>query len=297
MPSTNSPSSTLDSLVSPVTDGASIALSTNRHGVAIRATHALIARGVRNLQLIAVPTSGRQADMLIGAGCVKTMESAGVTMDEHGQAPRFVAAVKSGSIQLKDTTCPALISAVQAGEKGVPFIPMRGLIGSDLLAHRDDYHTINNPMSNDSDPVVLLPAITPDFALFHAPMADQYGNVWIGKARELMTMAHAAKTTLITVEEIVDFDLMQDELHAPATIPAHYVSSYCVVEKGAWPLPLPGRYLADADELARYVSLARTEQGFDEYLQSQSRTNQGELKQGQRSSQASVANTAAAASR
>lgn len=267
MSASNSCITTLDSLVARIDDGASIAISTTRHGVAMRATHALIARQVRDLHLIAVPTSGMQADMLIGAGCVKTMESAGVTMDEQGQAPRFVAAVKSGSIRLKDTTCPALISAVQAGEKGIPFIPMRGLIGSDLLANREDYRTIDNPMSDDSDPVVLLPAITPDFALFHAPMADQHGNVWIGKARELMTMAHAAKNTLITVEEIVDFDLMQHELYAPATIPAHYITSCSVAENGAWPLPLPERYQADSDELARYVGLARTEQGFDEYLQ------------------------------
>ena len=269
MSATNTPHTTLDSLVAHINDGASIAISTTRHGVAIRATHALIDRQVRDLHLIAVPTSGMQADLLIGAGCVKTMESAGVTMDEQGQAPRFLAAVKTGSISLKDTTCPALISAIQAGEKGIPFIPMRGLIGSDLLANRDDYQTINNPMSDDSDPIVLLPAITPDFALFHAPMADRHANVWIGKARELMTMAHAAKNTLITVEEIVYFDLMQNELYAPATIPAHYIRSCCVAENGAWPLPLPERYKADADELARYVSLARTEQGFDSYLQSQ----------------------------
>ena len=268
MSATNTPLSTLESLVSRITDGASIAISTTRHGVAMRVTHALIEKQLRDLHLIAVPTSGMQADMLIGAGCVKTMESAGVTMDEQGQAPRFVAAVKSGAIQLKDTTCPALISAVQAGEKGIPFIPMRGLIGSDLLANRDDYQLIDNPMSDSVDPVVLLPAIAPDFALFHAPVADKHGNVWIGKARELMTMAHAAKNTLITVEEIVDFDLMQDELYAPATIPSHYVSACCIAERGAWPLPLPTRYKADANELARYVSLARTEQGFNEYLQS-----------------------------
>jgi len=272
MPASKQPVTTMkasvEALVAPIEDGSSIAISTTRHGVAMHATHALIDAQVRDLHLIAVPTSGMQADLLIGAGCVKTMESAGVTMDEQGQAPRFVAAVKAGTIQLKDTTCPALISAVQAGEKGIPFIPMRGLIGSDLLANRDDYKTIDNPMSDGKDPIVLLPAITPDFALFHAPMADTFGNVWIGKAREHMTMAHAAKRTLVSVEEVVDFDLMQHEQFAPATIPAHYISAYCVAEKGAWPLPLPERYTADADELQRYTSLARTQEGFDAYLQS-----------------------------
>ena len=86
---------------------------------------------------------------------------------------------------MKDATCPALHAAFQAAEKGVPFMPLRGLIGSDVLKHRPDWKVIDNPFGND-DPIVLLPAIKPDVALFHAPMADRDGNVWIGRQRELV---------------------------------------------------------------------------------------------------------------
>ncbi len=257
---------TLDVLLEPVIDGATIAIPPSRSGPAITATRALIERGVRDLHLIAVPTSGIQADMLIGAGCVSVMESAGVTLDEQGQAPRFVDAVKTGAISLKDTTCPALISALQAGEKGIPFIPMRGLIGSDLLANRPDYRVMDNPMADSGDPIVLLPAIRPDFALFHASLADRHGNVWIGKARELMTMAHAAKRTLVTVETIIEDDLMQDDLRAPATIPAHYVTSIAKVERGAAPLGLVGCYAADEARLVAYAEQARSAEGFAAFL-------------------------------
>lgn len=257
---------TLDALLEPITDGATIAIPPTRSGPAIAATRALIERGLRDLHLIAVPTSDIQADMLIGAGCVAVMESAGVTLDEQGQAPRFVDAVKTGSISLKDTTCPALISAVQAGEKGIPFIPMRDLIGSDLLANRPDYRVIDNPMVESGDPIVLLPAIRPDFALFHAPLADRHGNVWIGKVREQMTMAHAAKRTLVTVETIIEDDLMQDELRAPATIPAHYISAVAKAERGAWPLALTGCYSADEAALQAYASEARSAEGFSAFL-------------------------------
>jgi len=259
-------SKTLDGLLEPVTDGVSIAIPPSRSGVAVAATQALIERGVRDLHLIAIPTSGVQADILIGAGCVAVMESAGVTLDEQGQAPRFVEAVKASAIKLKDTTCPALISALQAGEKGIPFIPMRGLIGSDLLTNRPDYRVIDNPMAQSDDMIVLLPAIRPDFALFHAPLADRHGNVWIGKARELMTMAHAAMQTLVTVEAIVDDDLMQDELRAPATIPAHYITSVAKAERGAWPLALEGCYGADERALQTYASQARSAEGFAAFL-------------------------------
>lgn len=263
-------SKAVEDLIGQIGDGASIAVPPSGSAPSMAAARALINKGLKDLHLIAIPTTGIQADMLIGAGCVSVIESAGVTLDEQGQAPRFVDAVKTGQIRLKDTTCPALISALQAGEKGLPFIPMRGLLGSDLLRFRDDYRVIDNPMSDVSDPIVLLPAIVPDFAIIHAPMADRQGNVWIGKARELMTMAHAAKRTLVTVEEIVDFDLMQDELRAPATIPAHYITSFAEAVRGAWPLGLEGCYEADVTALETYATMAKNPQGFADFLQNNS---------------------------
>lgn len=262
----------LDDLVKLVPNGASLAIPTSASGAAIAATCALMVRQVSDLHLIAVPTAGLQADLLIGAGCVRLMESAGITLDEHGQAPCFVAAVKNGTIRLRDTTCPALISALQAGEKGIPFIPMRGLLGSDLLKYRQDYQVIPNPMAESGDPIVLLPAIVPDIALFHSPLADAHGNVWIGKARELMTMAHAAKQTLVTVEEIVDDDFMQDPLRAPAVVPAHYLTAIAEAKHGAWPLALEGCYQADSAALQAYASKAGSDDGFAEFLAEQSIT-------------------------
>lgn len=256
----------LDALAAMVPDGAKVAIPVSRSGPAVALTRSLILRGVKDLHLVAIPTAGIQADMLIGAGCVAVVESAGITLDEFGQAPRFVAAVKAGKIRLMDTTCPALVSGLQAAEKGVPFFPMRGLIGSDLLANRPDYKVIDNPMSDAADPIVLLPAIVPDVAMFHAPLADRHGNVWIGKARELMTMAHAAKRCLVTVEQIIDGDLMGDPLRAPAVIPALYVSAIAVAEGGAAPLALNGYYEADSVALAQYAAMAADEPGFAAWL-------------------------------
>ena len=168
------------------------------------------ARGARNLHLVCVPISGLQADVLIGAGCVRSIETSAVTLGEFGTAPRFAAALKAGSIRVLDATCPAIHAALQAGQKGIPFIPLRGLIGTDLVRHRPDWKVIDNPFGTD-DPIVLLPAIRPDVALFHAPLADAQGNVYIGRQRDLLTMAQAAKQTFVTVEAITDDDLMRDE--------------------------------------------------------------------------------------
>src|SRR5215207_6217303 len=260
---------TVEEALAPVTDGCVLLGARETAGVAMEATRALIRRGVKGLTLVTLPTSSLQADLLIGAGCVETLETSAVSLGEFGPAPRFTAAVTSGAIRIKDATCPALHAAFQASEKGVPFMPLRGLIGSDVLKRRPDWKVVDNPFEDGDetpDPIVLLPAIKPDVALFHAPMADRDGNVWIGRQRELVTMAHASEKTIVTVEKIVDDSLLADKTLAAGTLPGFYVESIAVAERGCWPLPLPEHYAWDAEHLKEYVALAATEEGFAKYL-------------------------------
>jgi glutaconate CoA-transferase subunit A len=255
----------LDELAAAIPDGAKIAVPAEYSGIAMAATLAMIRRGVRHLHLVCVPVSGLQADMLIGSGAVDTIETAGVTLGEFGTGPRFVDAVRKGAIRLKDATCPAIHAGLQAAEKGLPFMPLRGIIGSDLLEHRPDWKVIDNPFA-EGDKIVALPAIKPDIALFHAPLADRQGNVYIGRRRELMTMAHAAQKSFITVEEISDRDLFADERLTAGVIPALYVSAVAEAKAGAWPLGLWGYYGADEAFLRDYAAAAKTEDGFRQLL-------------------------------
>ncbi len=254
----------VEALAARIPDGAKLAIIKDC-GVAMAATRALIRRRVRDLHIVTVPTGSFQAELLIAAGCVGTIETSGVTMWEMGQAPAFVRAVKSGGVRIIDSTCPAIYAQIQAGEKGIPFIPMRGLVGSDLLGARDDYKIIDNPFAED-DPIVVLPAIVPDIALFHAPLADRQGNVWVGRQGNLRTLAHAAKASLVTVEEITDDDLMEDEKLASGAILALYISGIAQAPKGAWPLALPGCYGEDSGYLAGYCRAAASEDGLAAWL-------------------------------
>ena len=256
---------TLEDALACIGDGTMLVVPREVSGVPMAATRALIRRGVKRLHLVALPTSSLQADMLIGAGCVETLETSAVSLGEFGLAPRFSAAITGGTIRMKDATCPALHAALQAAEKGVPFMPLRGLIGSDLMKYRDDWKVIESPFGND-DPIVLLPAIKPDVALFHAPMADRAGNVWIGRQRELATMAHAAAKTVVTVERLHEGNLLDDPILSAGTLPGFYVEHVAIAERGAWPLPLPEHYGADAEHLAVYAKLAASSEGFAEYL-------------------------------
>ena len=206
--------------------------------------------------------------MLIGAGCVAELEAAAVTLGEHGLAPRFTSAIKAGSLRMKDSTCPAIHAGLQAAEKGVPFMPLRGIVGSDLTRVRPDWRTIDNPMAENGarDPIIILPAINPDIALFHALKADAQGNVWIGLQRELMTMAHASRQTFVTVERIEEGDFLRDPALAAGTIPALYISVIAVAKHGAWPVGLDGAYPSDQKALADYTAAAATSDGFARWM-------------------------------
>jgi glutaconate CoA-transferase subunit A len=256
----------VDDAVAAIPDGAMVVVPRESSGVPMEATRALIRRGVKRLHLVALPTSTLQADMLIGAGCIETLETSAVSLGEFGPAPRFTAAILGRTIQMKDATCPALYASMQAAEKGVPFMPLRGLIGSDILAHRPDWRVIDNPFGND-DPIVLLPAIKPDFALFHAGMADRAGNVFIGRDRELLTMAHASARTIATVEKLYDGNLMDDPALSAGTVPGFYVETVAVAPRGAWPLQLLDHYTADGAHLAEYAKMAATAEGFARYCE------------------------------
>jgi glutaconate CoA-transferase, subunit A len=256
---------TLEEALAPIADGATLLIPREGAGVAMAATCALIRRGAKRLTLVAVPTSSLQADLLIGAGCVAAVEAAAVSLGEFGPAPRFTAAITAGAIAMKDSTCPAVHAALQASEKGVPFMPLRGLVGSDVLAHRPDWRLIDNPFG-DNDPIVLLPALRPDVTLFHAPMADRDGNVWIGQQRDFALMAHASAATIVTVEKLYDGNLFDDPQLAAGTLGGFYLAAVAVAPRGAWPLPLPDHYPADDAHMAEYARLAATPDGFARYL-------------------------------
>ncbi len=260
------PLCTLDALAAAIPDGAVLAIPPDNCGAPIAATLALIRRKARGLHLVCVPQSGLQTELLVGAGAVRTVETAAITLGEFGPAHRFADALRSGRIRVLDTTCPAIHAGLQAAQKGLPFMPLRGLIGSDLVAHRPDWKVIDNPFA-PGDRIVALPAITPDCALFHAPLADRHGNVFIGRKRELLTMAHAARSTFVTVEAIAAGDLLEDADRAAGVVPSIYVTSVALAARGAWPLPFLDQYAGDDALLARYVEMSRTQAGFDRILE------------------------------
>ncbi len=270
----------VNALASRLEPGMRLGLCADYGGVPMTALlEAVGQRRARDLHVVCVPTGGMHVDILIGAAMVATLETSAVSLGEAGSAPRFVAGVRERQFRLLDATCPAILTGLLAAQKGVPFIPMRGLIGSDLLAHRPDWKVIDNPFAAEDassasacvpglgDPIVLIPAIELDVAMFHVPVADREGNVWIGRRRELAAMAYAARRTLVTAEKLSETSLLDDETVAAGVLPALYVDAVAHAPAGAAPYGLWGFVAPDPQALADYAQAARTAAGFNRWLE------------------------------
>jgi len=244
-----------------------VVLAPDYSGCSIISILEIIKKRKIKLNLIGAPTLGFQADILIGAGFVNSIECAAINIGEYGPGPRFKDAFFRKEIKVIDSTCPAIHSGLQASEKGIPFMPIRGIIGSELIKKNKNWIIQENPFTNKEDPIVLVKAIKPDIAIFHAPLADKYGNVWIGKRRELMTMAHASQKTFVTFERMHDGNLLDDNELSSGTIPSIYVSNSTNVPLGSWPVGLYGVHNSDNLELKKYLSYSKTEDGFMKYIE------------------------------
>lgn len=146
---------------------------------------------------------------------------------------------------------------------GVPYVPILGLVGTDLLKRRDDMVVAVDPFDGKTRTVVAK-AMRPDVAVFHVQKADRQGNVSCGYHAEYVILAEASKLVIVTAEQIVD-RLSEDD--ATGTfIPSIHVDAVVHAPFGAHPAGCTGVYAPDKAHMARYVAAAKDDASFDEYL-------------------------------
>jgi glutaconate CoA-transferase subunit A len=146
---------------------------------------------------------------------------------------------------------------------GVPYIPVIGLVGTDLLARRDDMVIAPDPFDPGVHSVVAR-AMRPDVAVFHAQKADRQGNVSCGYEVEAVVLAEASRHVIVTAEVIVD--RLTEKEAAGAFIPGIHVDAVAHAPFGAHPSGLTGMYAPDKAHMMRYVEAAHDDESFAEYL-------------------------------
>jgi glutaconate CoA-transferase subunit A len=231
---------TLEEAAAAIPDGASIGIGRFSPLALVRE---LIKAGRKHLHVVGVPIGELAVDMLIAAGAVRSIETSGVDLGEHGFAPAFTKAVERGELKVTDSSCPALLMALQAGASGIPFTPVPGLIGTDLLANRPDWKLVDDPFDNGRQ-IVLVPAIRPDFALVHALRADPRGNAVTSTRNDDRLLIQAARRVVMTVEEITP-DALESLAPDEQVIPAAYVDVLTEAPGGGVSNTDVERYLSD----------------------------------------------------
>jgi len=146
---------------------------------------------------------------------------------------------------------------------GIPYLPVLGLAGTDLLRRRDDMRLLPDPFHPERQTVVVE-AMRPDVALFHGLRADRAGNVHFGYESDNTILAEASLRVIVTVEEVVD--ALAPEDRAGGCLPGILVDAVAEARYGAHPAAAPGAYPVDEEHLAWYAEWARSDAAFAEYL-------------------------------
>jgi len=244
----------LATAVSRISDGALLALG---GGLSARLPMALvrelIRQGRRDLHLIGSAHS-IDVDLLVAAGAVRRCEESYVGFEQDlGLAPAYRRAAEAGTIEVAESCCVTVLAQLRATEMGLPFLPVRGVKGSDLRRLHPEYGEVTCPFTGEV--LVAVPAVRPDAALLHAPLGDRHGNLHLEQPYVLdERFAPASRQVIATVERVVS---TAEVAAAGVRIPAHYVAAVAEVPSGAHPTSCYPDYAYDRPHLAEYVAAAQ----------------------------------------
>lgn len=244
--------------------------------------HEIIRQEKRDLHVY-LHSGGQALDLLVGAGCVGAVELAyGANGRFAPTCVRFRRAVENGDLPVEDYSNYQMTLRFQAGAMGVPFLPVRSGMGTDIVnrwgfqesmrlkdARLPDKKLVvqQNPFAGERlEPLILVPAINPDTTVLHVQQADYQGTVRIaGLTFADVEQARAARHVIVTCEELVEPKLLRAEPDRNQ-IPFFAVDAVVHLPHGAHPTACYGCYDYDAEHLNAYRALASDDRKFLQYL-------------------------------
>ena len=246
-----------------VLNGSSIAMGLAQETlIPFAAGHQLIRQNKQDLALIG-PISDILFDQIIGAGCVRKIRAAWVGNVITGSGYNFRRAVEAGTLEMEDHSNLTLAMALRAGAMGVPFMPARTALGSDLFKTNANLKIMNCPFSDDT--LTAVAALKPDVSIVHLQRADVFGNAhaWgnLGLTRDACL---ASRHIIITAEEIVEPDVISRDPNRVIT-PGFRVSAVAHAPWGGHPSPVPGYYNRDHQGFIDYRAESKTQETFLEW--------------------------------
>jgi glutaconate CoA-transferase subunit A len=230
---------------------------------------AIIRNGVKNLTLVGAASAGLETDLLIGAGCVKTVIApmvSGESLAPIGPSFRYLA--QRGELEVIELDEHMYYQGLRAAAELMPSLPWRGGIGTDYARLNPRLKEFDDPITGER--LLAVPAIDIDVALIHAGAADPYGNVQhVGTGFGDRAHHRAADKTIVTVDKVIPNEEVRANPYR-TSIPS--VDAVVRAPYGSHPFASPGHHLEDAAHIKEYVAAAtaRLKDGnrgpLDEYL-------------------------------
>jgi glutaconate CoA-transferase subunit A len=206
-------------------------------------------------------------DILSGARVVSRYELAFYAIEGIGLVPNIQRRVREGVIEIEDYSNLAMALRFLGGALGVPFMPLKSMLATDMLAKKrfrsKKAEVIDCPFTGEK--VVLVPSVRPDFSIVHASRVDPEGNVQIdGITGEDVEGARAGKKVIIMAEEIVDTEFIRCQPDQ-TVIPNIYVTHVVECPWGSHPMMVYNYYDYDMEHVRRYYEQCKTEEGWQKY--------------------------------
>lgn len=187
-----------------------------------------------------------------------------VGLEARGLSPHARRVIESGGVEVCEWTNYALACRFRAAAMGVPFLPIRSMLGTDTLTH-SAARTIACPFTGR--PLVVVPALYPDVAVIHVHECDKFGNARIrGISVADYDLARAARRLIVSTERLIDNEAIRAQPHA-TLIPSFCVDAVCEVPCGSYPGNMPEEYFSDEEHLRQWMDAERDEAQLRAFLQ------------------------------
>jgi glutaconate CoA-transferase subunit A len=254
-----------DAVAEHLHDGDTVAMEGFTHLIPFAAGHEVIRQGKRDLTLVRM-TPDLIYDQLVGAGCAAKLVFSWGGNPGVGSLHRLRDAVENGwphPLEIEEHSHAAMANAYWAGAAGLPFAPLRGYVGSDLVGVNPNIRSVTCPFTGQV--LAAVPAHRPDVAIIHAQRADREGNVLlegiVGVQKEAVLSAARA---VVTVEEIVD-ELRPPSLNS-VVLPGWSIAAVVEARRGAWPSYTHGYYDRDNAFYQRWDGISRERDAFRSWI-------------------------------
>ena len=246
-----------------VSDGDVVYAAGFTHLIPFAAGHEIIRQGRRNLTL-ARATPDLIYDQMVAAGCAAKVIFSYMGNPGVGSLRIVRAAIEKGNLEWEEYSHFGMITRLQAGASGLPFLPMKQTGAVDLEKSNPLIRRVTDPYSGDE--LIAVPALNPDVAIVHVQRADANGNAHLwGIVGEQKEVAFASKKVILTAEEIVDEEIIRSDPNR-TLIPGFIVSAVCHVPHAAHPSYAQGYYDRDNEFYLKWDKISESQDEVKRYL-------------------------------